>query len=154
VAGASDPGLARHSGAVALGLELPSEPVRLSFAAALRAAPADFPAAPAEQARALLARTAPDNVAALRRHAADSGNSGLAASAAVPLGDIDRLNTVAGRWAAERARAQNRGSTCPSRFSAAAIHGPSARPSGAAHPRASRGSTLAAPGSSAPEFAG
>lgn len=63
----------------------------------------------------------PDRAAARRDHAADSGNAGFAASVAVPPGDTDPLNTVAGRSAAGRALAPYCASIGPSRCAAAAI---------------------------------
>ena len=88
-------------------------------------------------------------------HAAGNDNAGCGAYAAAPPGgDTGLLNTAAGRRAAGRAPEQGRAATCPIRFDAAPIHGPSADPSGAAHSTASRGSTRGAAGSSARGHAG
>src|SRR5450830_1356277 len=124
------------------------------YPAAWNFSPEALPAVPAGKARALLALPAPDSAAALRRHAAGNGNSGCEAPVAAPLGDTDPLNTAAGRQAAGRALEQNGGSNCPIRFDVAPIDCPSARPSAAVHPTATRESTQEDPGSSAPGFAG
>ena len=174
VAAAADPGLSALLVAEGSGLGLTSAPLRLPFVAAARGgsagsavagwnaarpaapgiSPEVHPAAPAEPARAHFAVSAPDTADALRRHAAGNGNSGCEAVAAAAPGDTDPLNTAAGKQEVVRALAQNCGSTCPIRFAAAPIHGPSALPSVAGHPAASRKSRPEGSGSSAPGRAG
>ena len=110
-------------------------------------------AAPAAKVLALVALPAPDSAAELWPHAAGNGNSGSEAAAAAPLGDSVSLNTAVGRQAAGRAPAWNCGSTGSSRFAAAPIRCPSARPSVAAHPTPTRESTQEETGSSAQGFA-
>src|ERR1700694_5050980 len=103
--------------------------------------PVGLPAFPAEKARAHFALAAPDSAAALRRLAAGNGNSGLEAPAAAPRADIESLNIAAGRQAAGPAEVQSCDSSCPIRFDAAPMHRPSAHPSAAARPNATREST-------------
>ena len=133
--------------AAAVSVRRPAPPAAAS-AVAVRNAPAAwnfspeaFPAVPAQKARALLALVAPDSAAALRRHAAGNGNSDCAAPAAAPLADTGPRNISVGRQAAARAPERSCGPTGPIRCDAVATRCPSARPSVAAHPTATREST-------------
>ena len=121
-----------------------------AYPAAWDFCPEVFPAVPAPMAQAPFAPLVPDSAAALWHRAAGNDNFDCAAPAAVPPADTDRRNTSAGRQAAGPAPERNCGSTCPIRDDAAPIDCPSARPSAAAHPRASRESTREDAGSSAP----
>lgn len=151
----------RHAGAVSASVGQPDLPAGAALNAGYSAPAAlDFssealPAFPAEQVRALFVLLAAESAGGLPSHAADSGSSCCAASAAVPPdGDTDLQYTAADRQAAARALEQSHASTGPIRLDAAPIHGPSAHPSGAVHSTATRENTLEAAGSSARGYAG
>lgn len=87
-------------------------------------------------------------------HAAGNGIAGCEAFAAAQPVDTDLLNTAAGKRAAGRGAAQNRGSSGPIRVYAVPSHAPSADPSGAVRSTATRESTQEAAGSSSRVYAG
>src|SRR6185369_3811687 len=114
-----------------------------------------LPAFPAGQVRELFVLPAAESAGGPPCRAAGNDNAGRAASAAAPPdGDTCLPNTAAGRQGAGRVPARSRDSTCPTLSDAAPSHGPSALPSGAAHPAATRESTREDSGSSARGYAG
>jgi len=112
----------RHHGAVAASVGQPDRPAGAALNAgypdALDFLSGALPAFPAEQVRALFVVY---SAGGLSRHAAGTGNSGCAVSAAAPPVDTCLQNTVAGRQAKGRALEQSCDSTCPILFDAAPI---------------------------------
>jgi len=120
-----------------------ADPAADNFFPAVRPAfPVDRARAPVvDRARTRLARAGPGSAAALPHHAAGSGSTGSPVPAVAPDADIDSRNIAAGRKATEPATVLNCDSSCPIRVAAVPTNCPSAHPSAAAHPNATREST-------------